>query len=1027
MKHILQNWYEKPVSPILAFAALVIFCIGAIIRMEAGGDTDSSANSFSVITEHYGINSEEMERSITIPLEESISALWGIGQIRSVSEYSSSRIDIRLKDDSDRRQFYLELRDRVERIYATMPKSVQKPRIVSSSSSQQPSFIISFSSENSNPVQLRPFVEKHIKPRYEKIEGAGEIEIGGGALREVQIQVDEAKITHSGHNPGRIASLIQSQNMFSPQGNIKTQKADIPVSLDGRLKNLDQLKKLPINSLSGQSMELQDMAHISFASREAQNISRVQGDQKVTLYIKSGGKANMLSLSKKIREETAYWQSQGLISNIVYDQGEKMALAIRELLFSMGIGMIIVAVFISLTTGNLRQSIILSLSLPLSAAASGGILTIFHVAIDTRILAGMAIAMGMIIDSGIIICETLKKPGESIHSVLPPIISSTLSSAIVLFPLLHSGDGGIAPVSLSLLLMLLISLILNIVFIPVFFKNDGRKMFRIVFPARAPLKNSFCILAKIFFVNSRRKKRSLAGLNEHFDNAEVAEKIKPETIMDFLEVPASIKRVCHSISICASRHPRMVISISTGLVVLSLLILITGGSRFDSIQSDNVIFAHSEMESAASLRSVDERLVQFIPILLRHPHIMRVETISRRGNGQLTIHYSDKTERATLEAWIRQKAPIMPRTSLFIPGESNQKTTRMEITITGTDNGTLRRIAKDTLKELLNEPWVSEAVLHFKDAPPSYVLRVDQSRFPLTGLSSREIADRFRWHIQGPVADKWLENGNEMDIRIMGKKQQVRDLETLAALPFTSTKTPGISIRADQLGRFSTDSEASRIYRSNQQRSVYFSIQSPEVNLEKLSGRIWTVLERQQVPEGYAFKLDQNLYRHREKMRGLWILFVFALFLVYAILAGELESFHRPLSIILFIPVSLAFPIIALKAIGQVLSTSSIVGFIALSGMVVNNAILILEECRNIRAKAAHERVLKAISTRLKTLLLTSGTTILGTVPLLLSSRGDFSFFNALAFIMLFGILGSLYASLVFLPAFVRLWSGGID
>lgn len=970
----MTSWYKKPVTPYLFFYALVVFSLLSLLKVEFGGNIPTSVKGFSVITQHYGINSEEIERTITIPIEESISVISGIEQLRSTSEYAKSRVEVRLREDTDSTEFYLNLRDRIERVYSTMPKSVQKPQIVTSSTNQKQSFIISFSSSISDPVRLRPFIENEVKPSFEKIQGIGEIEVGGGALKEIHVELNEEKLTFSGQSPSNIASIIQSQNLFSPLGKIVLPQQNIPVSMDGRFKSIDELKNIKIPTQTNTDIYLNELATVKYGHRKPETISRVNGQEKVVLYIKTGGDANIVSLSRKISKVTQRWEDKGLNVETIYNQGDTMIKSIKQVLTAMLIGMVIVALFMIITVRDLKQSLILSLSLPITGIACIAVLTLLKIPLDNFILSGIAIAIGIIIDTGIILTEYSKNRENIISKIIPPLISSTLTSVIVLFPLLYMRKtiSGIGPISIALLIMLLTSLILNILFIPVFFKGKIKSV-------HTPV-----ILTRLKF---------------------------------------SILRVCRF----SYNRAGSILIFSTVLTVVAFITLFIKGSGFSSILEEPVIFAHVEMESGASVKSVDNRLKKFIPIIEKHPGVVQVESIAKRGNGQLTIRYNDKViDNSDLISWLKEKSAVMPRSSLYIPEETQSESIKVEIAITGDENKELRKLAKETLNKLINNKWVVEGVLHFKDPPPAYVLDIDNSQYPITGLDSKTIVDRFRWDLQGPVADKWIENGDEIDLRVMGEGNRGKSYKDLKKLPFTNTKSSDSTfVRADQVGNFIESTEPSRIYRNNKQRCIYLSVKVVKSDLDSIEKNIWGVLDNIQLPKGYAFELDRRLQKQKKELNSLWLLFILAIFLIYTVLSCQSESFKAPVIILAFIPLSLSFPITALNIIGKSISTSTLIGFIVLTGMVVNNAILIIDYCQNIKNKSIQETLFTAISSRLKPLLLTSGTTIFGTLPLLLSSQGSFNLLNTLSYIMLFGILGSIYTSLVFLPALARKWPKG--
>lgn len=387
----------------------------------------------------------------------------------------------------------------------------------------------------------------------------------------------------------------------------------------------------------------------------------------------------------------------------------------RKVLLAIGQGMIVIALFLLLTIGPGRRITILTLSLPVTGLVAPGLLAALKVDIDHFLLAGMAVGIGMIIDNGIIITDHLKKE-PTIGLLIPVLLSSTLTSLIVLIPLFYLDKTlpGIGAVSTALFALLALSVILSIVFIPV-----------------AAGKGS-------------------AGRN-------------PAALEEVRQMANPLKRINRgALALARFSHRHPLIGMGCILLILSggILSLLFLPKEFSSLLPEPVIFVHLEFESGATLSSVDSRTFGFVEKLLPLPGIERIESIARRGNAQITVKYAEEGGfRPGIIEEIKKQGYTIPGGFVHLPELSSKEGTQIEVGITGPDHHRLKEIAHATLGVFSEEPWIDQSVLHFKEDPPAWIFHVSQDHFPLSGLSSSEIAERLRWNLQGPVAIKWQEGG----------------------------------------------------------------------------------------------------------------------------------------------------------------------------------------------------------------------------------------------------------------------------
>lgn len=956
-----MKWFSRPVTIICVFLICLVVAFAALRNIQLGPSGSGSKITFSIIIRHYGIDSEEMERSISKPLEDSLSILPKLEELRSTSEYGMSRIELTVDDKSS--ESFLFIRDIVDRFYITLPKSVQKPQIFSSSSNQSPVFIIAFEPGMSGLAELRDFVEHQIKPSFENLPGVGEVQIGGGEIREIHILADTLKLAGTGINFSSLASYLQSNHVQAPVGLLSGKEIDMPVLLKGELNSLEAIRNLQIPLGEGKFIDLRNIADVSYGYRAQDSIGRVNGEQKVILYIKNAGSANIIAVCKKALAESEKWKDKGFSSEIILNSGKEMEDSIYSVFQAILIGICIVCLVLTPFQKSVRNSVLLGIGLPIVALFTAAVLTAFAISLDHFILAGIAVSIGMVIDSGIVVSEQINetKKISSMKTIIPPIITSALTTVIVMVPLffLNEQVNGIKQLALAISLIITLSVFLNLFFLPPFLKIRKKKS-----PSQSKLIKTIIKLPG-FFV----------------------------------------------------KKPKWGIILACIILAVGIITLISINKNI-SIQSDGkIIRAHIEYESGASAFSVDSRTRTFTASIQEIPGITRIESDAKRDNCRLSIIYDpNEADVSDIKKQVKALGENIPGGFLYLPEKSSNDTLTVEISVTGSENTTLRTIAKNASKALSSKNWVSQAVMHFKDPPVIYTFTVDQKKAAMNGLSTAAVSDNMRWALQGPVAVKWKTLGREMDLRIMGTGNKDYNTDDLSALTLPS-KDNKVS-RNFQLGQFSEATQDARIFRKNRQRSISFSIQIKNEDIFESYQKIRTVLDSIAVPEGYAFEIDKTILENQRYFKQLYLILILAVVIIYMLLAAQSESLIIPLKILSIVPVSLTFPLVFLWISGSALTLAGIVGLIILTGMNVNNSILIIDKVKLMQRHSSNRLlVLLAVKQRLRPLLLTSITTIMGTLPMFFFKSSGLSILQDLAMIMFWGTLGSLLMTLTFIPA----------
>ncbi|MBN2353102.1 MAG: efflux RND transporter permease subunit [Spirochaetales bacterium] len=987
-----RSWTRRPVAAAMALAVLVAFALVALMDARLGPSGGEGRVAYAVIINYYGVDAGRIERDVTRPLENAAASIPGIDEMQSTSEFGKSRVTVTLSAAADKNEVYLQLRDVVERVYGAFPPSVQKPVIVSSTGERRPVFIASFSSDRVGPAALGELVEKEVKAAFERIDGTGEIDVGGGEIREIHVAVKPERAAAAGLSLPDVARVINDEHALAPVGELRNSVSGSSLVIRGTFTSLDQLKTLTLAVPGSGPQRLADLADVGYAAREKESVSRINGEEQPTVYIQSSGSANLVSLSRLLREEAARWKQRGLEPDIILDDGKTIEDSIGRVFNAIVAGVALVVVLVAISSGSLRRIVVLSALMPLVCLLTLGLLSLLGVSVDTFVLAGLAVGIGNVVDGAIVLTEACASKREtgleehrllSLKEVIPPLLSSVLTTIVVLVPLFFLSDiaEGIRSVTISIGLLMALSLLITVIFIPPFYflkqrdrKSKPRKMRRLKLPA---------------FLSVRRFRRLL----------------------------------CAS-TLFVMKRPKLFLAGFSGVLALGVAALLAMGKDLSGIREDGVLSAHLEFESGDAVETCDARAALLSNALRKIDGVERVETNARFGSAEMTVRFDPaRLKREDLAAALRNEGRKIPRGFVYLPDSGTPAGKKIEVAVLGDDNEVLRDSASRAASRLGAESWVDQVVLHFKEGPPTLVFGVDREKLASCGLSTAQIADELRWSLHGPVALKWIERDREIDLRVMAERAAVASLAALRRLTFRPPQ--GRPVALDELGTFTERREESKIYRKNRQRAVFFTVHTKDLDLDAAVRNVWRSLGDVPLPQGYAFELDKSASRLAGQFKTMWLVLALAVVLIYMILAAQSESLTSPLLVCATAPLSLAFPLLVLSAIGQPLTTPVLIGLVILSGMVVNNSLLIADLVRENAAKerlaytprAVARPVLFALRRRIRDLLLTSATTVFGALPLLVV--GGSGMLSSLSFIAFWGILGSLVVTLFFLPAFI--------
>jgi hydrophobic/amphiphilic exporter-1 (mainly G- bacteria), HAE1 family len=1010
-----EGWPIGPVPAAAILAILLALSLSFLRGASLGPGREQGGASCTVTVENAGVDGRGIERTITVPLEDALAAVPGVVQVRSVSEYGRSRVTVVAAAGEGRDALSPGVREAVDRVAAGLPSSAQKPRIVTSALGHRPVFIAAVRSARGDAEDLRDRVEREVKPRFAQVAGAGEVDTGGGAAREVYVRVDAAKAALQGLSAAAVAGQIARQALLAPAGTVARAGSRVTVSAAGRASSIEDLAALPIRLPAGGSAALSEIASVEHGYRERESISRVDGSEAVVIGVHSSGTANLIALSRGLRAEAARWEREGLAFDILLDRGLSLEKGVRGILSALLQAVAVVTAVLPLFVRDLRRIAALAALLPLTGLVAAAVLSVAGVSLDQYVLSGLAVGIGTILDTGIIVSE--QGSAREMRGIAPSLAASLATTLIVLLPLffLDFAASGIRQVAASVGLLLVVSFCADMLFLPAFFLAPGASR------RGPPDRERGTSHAGPFLHRAHRASSAHRAFSAHRARRRGA-------------------RALHLLVDACVRRPSIVLAaaglLGAGLVAAFLLM----GKDFSPPGEEDSVYARLEFEPGASIESVDDRTLQYTRLLRGRPGIGTIESVSRRGGAEMQVRFDPShTTGAAVTALMREAGARIIGGFVYLPDAVGSAGQGLELEIRGDDDAVLRDLAREAAALLGSAPGVRQVVLNFKDPPPALIVELDRHRAAGFGVRTADAAAALRWALHGPVALKWIEGDREIDLRVMaaagaraggfstGRAARADILAVPVFGPDGSARPLG------RLARLAVRPEGGKIYRTDRQRTASLTVHPAGGSIDTAVRRIRAALVGLRLPPGYALEMDRQVRELDESFRRLWFALGLSAVFVFVVLAGFSDSLASPLAVLSVLPPSLAVPVIACAVQGQPLRVPVLVGVIMLSGMAVNNSILVIDEARarvcsglavegrdgspRVPRRLVRGALHRAVRARARPLLVTSLATVAGTIPLLFARGQAGGFLSGLALVVFWGMLGSLGATLLVVPA----------
>jgi len=1013
---IYESSVRNPISTIMIFVGVVVFGVFSLQRLSIDLYPDLDVPFISVFTTYPGASAADIETNITKLLENNLNTVSNLKKLTSKSYDNFSLVSVQFEWGTNLDEASNEIRDAVSRVEKLLPEDAERPTIFKMNTSMIPILFLSVTAEESYPT-LGKLLEDKVTNPLNRIDGVGAVSVGGALTREIQVNLDPLKMEAYNLTIEQIGQVITTENMNIPAGTMDIGSGTFSIRAEGEFSSSDDLKRLVVSRLGGNTVLLSDVATVRDTTRKVTQEVRRNGKPGAQIVIQKQSGSNSVAISKAVIKEIPILSKDlppDVHIEVMVNTADFIQKSINSLTETVMLAFIFVMLVVLFFLGRWRATFIIVFTIPVSLVtsfiylyATGGSLNIIS-------LSSLSIAIGMVVDDAIVVLENITKhiergssPREAAiygtNEVWLAVIATTLTVVAVFFPLtLVGGIAGIMFKQLGMIVCIVISI-----------------------STVAAVTLTPMLAAKM--LRFREKGHTYKGLGIIF---------KP--IDRFL---ASIDNGYGSILAWSVRHRVFLLVVCVGIFVSSIFLLRLVPTEFIPNSDNGQITATIEMEQGRGLEYTSRITAEITAyIQANFPEVEALSTSTGAADGSnifaafgtsgshvisITMRCTDATDRNRdiflMADLMRDKFDTMPEIVKYSVNTSSGGGmmgggSDIDVKVFGYDFDVSENFSKELMAKLQEIKGTRDLKLSREDMKPEYRVIFDREKLAIYGLNTATASTFVRNRINGLTASKYREDGDEYDIVVRYAeefRESVEDIENIKIYSVT-----GQAIRVKDVGSVIEYFSPPTIEHENRQRVISISISLYGAALGEVVQEINSILAETEIPAGLSVTIGGNAEEQAESFADLGTLLLLIVLLVYIVMAMQFESLLSPFIIMLSLPFAFTGVFLALYLTNTALSLIALIGAVMLVGIVVKNGIVMVDFTNLLRERglSVNQAVIEAGKSRLRPVLMTTLTTILGMLPLALGVGEGSEIWQPMGIAIIGGLTFSTALTLVIIP-----------
>ncbi|MBK8613950.1 MAG: efflux RND transporter permease subunit [Flavobacteriales bacterium] len=1003
---------KRPLLITVIFVTLILFGFMSYKQLNYNLLPKFEANVVSVQTTYRGASPEEIQNTITKPLEDAVSAIEGVDQISSVSQEGLSSITVTLKSGTNVTDAQRDAERRIDRIRSLLPEDADDPVVSRFSTDEIPVLRLSVSSKLS-PGDLYQLLDDRVAPIISNVPGVGSVSLIGAQRREVQVVMDNDRLKAYGISAAQVAQAVGGNSSTYPAGSVESGADRLSINLEARAITVEDLRNTVVREAAdGSRVLLQDIASITDGLTDATTFNRINGKPGIGLQIVKQSDANAVMVSEGVKKRLAELKADltdvGFDYTIAIDQSTYTLSSANAVMEDLMLAVLIVGLVMLLFLHSLRSSLFVLVALPSAMIPTFILMYAFGFSLNLMTLMALSLVVGILVDDSIVVLENIYRHMEmgktrwtaaldGRNEIGFTAMAITLVDVVVFLPLALSG-GLIGNILREFSLVVVFSTLMSLV---------------VAFTLTPLLASRW-------------------GKLEHLTK----DTLWGRFALAFESAITRLQDTYGRILEWSLGHKRYILLGVLALLVSAIALVPAGfiGATFVSNGDRGEFIVQLETAPQTSLAVTDQLTQQAERIILKHPEVINAFTNvgthsgqmgSSSGNANLSeinVKLVPKHERALsaekFGTFLRDELGTIPglKVNVVQTNITGSASTPIQIAVKGTDMDSLwlaARIVKSVVERVPGSDYVAYST---KSPKPEVRVRLDQERMGRMGFSSTDVGLAVQTAFRGNDRYKFKEGGDEFPINVRLDQTDRRDLASVRGLMVTNSK--GATVRLDQLAQVYETAGSSVLERTDRLNSIKVNSAAVGRPSGTIVEEIKKELAKERIPAGVTVQYLGDAKNQGEAFGSLGTALILGILLVYLIMVALYESAVYPFVVLFSIPVALIGALLALALSMQALSIFAIVGMIMLLGLVSKNGILIVDFANHLRAEGMGlaEALIEAGRERLRPILMTTVAMIFGMLPIALASGDGAEVKNGMAWVIIGGLTSSLILTLVLVP-----------
>ena len=1003
-----QTFIKHHVMTILLYILVVVFGFYSFQNLPLALMPSMEVPAAVVYATYPGAGPEDIEQQVTKKLEGAVAGLSGLDTLQSTSSENMAMLVIRFTNDTDMDQAMTDLRDKVAQVKSQLPDDASDPTVMSIDIDSMP--VVSVALRGNDLASLQSLAEDEIQPALERLDGVASVDISGGYEQEIAVHTDASRLKGYNLTISSIGQQLGADNIAIPGGDLDNGSQTLAVRTDGEYSSIDDVKNALISLPAGGTVRLSQIADVSMQPKDQDAISKVDGEECIILSVnkQSGSNTAQIAELAKAEFDSLLKSNDSLQWNIVMDQSDYINMTVDNAIQNIWMGVLFAAIVLFLFLRDFGATMAVTIAMPCCILFTFLIMNVLGITLNMMSLGGITLGVGMIVDNSIVVLEnifTYRADGydrleactKGTGEVIGAVIASTLTTVAVFLPIALSG--GMAGMMfkefcITIVALLLSSLIISITLVPL-----------------------LC-----YFLLGGTKQQS----------------IKPQGSGATPITEKPLSRAYRSSLNFLITHRWAGVALTVVICIVSVLSVSQAGMELIPEMDEGEVSVTVSMPNGSTMEdtaAIEDRIaaiaVDTIPELEQIYYSTGSSTsiMSSSSGASVTISLVDLDQRdrssADIAKQLRHDLQDIAGCELTVSTSSTMSMSTdsdISVELTGDDYDQLAETADDLANQISALPDAINVESSAGEQTPRVAVKINRENASRFGLNAATIGGLVRGELTGSTATTLRMNGEEYDVTVAGDEDVATSLDALRSMqiPTMTGGTVPLSMVADVYTELSPQS----IVRKNQKETVTITGESESGDSNAIKEAVDDIVAKYELPDGVEVgEGDTAASQIAETTGTLMLALAVAIMLVYFILATQFNSFSLPIAIMLILPIGLLGSMIMLWPTGNHVSMVALLGVIILAGTVVNSSIVLIDYTlqRRQRGEDKNTAILNACPRRVRPVLMTAMTTILGLVPMVCSSGEGSEMMKPMGVVMMTGMVISTIATLFITPVYYSL------